>query len=93
MSRRGQKISPAIEPGFFLALRSLVQWQISRYGFVKPVNVARAGPGDNSKPQNLVSANSQTAPSGGLAGAGQASVGCWEGRRSRAREAAPNWLP
>ena len=60
----GQEISPAIKPGFFLALRSLVQWQFSHYGFVKPVNVARTGPGDNSKPQNLVSANSQTAPSG-----------------------------
>ena len=91
MSPRGQKISPAVEPGFFLALRSLVQWQLSRYGFVKSVNVDRAGPGDNRKPQNLVCAGALTAPSGYLAGVGQASAGrreMWLDRRRRPRQTA-----
>ena len=72
---QGSRICPAIEPGFFLALRSLVQSQFSRCGLVKSVKVDRAGPGDNRKPQNLVSTNDQTAPSRFLAGVGQASAG------------------
>ena len=89
----GQKISPAIEPGFFLALRSLVQWQLSRYGFVKSVNVDRAGPGDNRKPQNLVCVGAGTAPSRFLAGAGQASAGRREMWARPAPQTAPNRLP
>ena len=88
MSRRGQEVSPAIEPGFFLALRSLVQLNISRCGLEKSVKVDRAAPGDNRKPQNLVCVGAGTALSGFLAEAGQASAGrreMWRDRRRKLR--------